>query len=161
MSFAKAMIAALVMFSVGQAKPIINGHNIKAYIDSVKISIVVNGEKYETFSLSAQGIASPNGEVRLIHPKLKLGQDHFGIELDSRGIGAPIHYKAVTQVAERICAVMGRKPAVDAAGLLKTTAYQSPFQSLRIGISGANGILVFSATVSSGNQKVIDSIICE
>lgn len=161
MSFSKAMIAALVIFSVGQAKPIINGHNIKAYIDSVKISVVVNGNKYETFSLSAQGIASPNGEVRLIQPKLKLGKAHYGIELDTRGIGAPIHYKAVTGVAERICDVMGRKPVVDAAGLLKTTAYQSPFQSIRLDISGANGILIFLATMSSGNQKVIDSITCE
>lgn len=160
MSFAKVIIAGLVLLTVGQAKPIITGSNIKAYIDSVKIAIVV-GNKYETFSLSAQGIAYPSGEVRLILPKLKQGQEHYGIELDSKGIGAPIQAKAVAGVAQNICAVMGRKAVTDAGGFLKTTAYKSPFQSIRIDIRGSTGLLVFAGSKSSGGQSVIDSITCE
>ncbi|MBL7543432.1 MAG: hypothetical protein JNL11_06425 [Bdellovibrionaceae bacterium] len=160
MSLIKIIISVLVlaMSLSAQVKPVVNGSNIKAYMNAIHISLL-NNRQWVHFKFSAQGIAYPTGEVRLIYPKLVLGRDHYGIELDPRSSAASTHFQAVSAVADSICAVMGRKPLRKGAHL-NAAVYLSEFRSVKIDRVNVNMVLPQSVTFNADKRYILDSIIC-
>lgn len=140
-----------------QAKPVVNGSNIKAYMNAINITLL-NNRQWVHFKFSAQGIAYPTGEVRLIYPKLVIGREFYGIELDPRSSISSSHFHAVTALADSICSVMGRK-AMRKGPLLDASVYISEFQSVRVDQASA-GTQPHSVTFSNSKRYILDSIVC-
>jgi hypothetical protein len=158
MFLTKLVLSSLILLSIAQAKPVINGQNIKAYIDSVKIPVMVGG-KYVSYSLYAEGFASANGVVRLVHPKLYLDKSHYGIELSPTVSTSSAHYQAVAGIASIICGKMGRQ-VLTKNGMLDTAVYPSLFQSMYIEVGSAGALLVFRGTIHDSKNKIMNSITC-
>jgi hypothetical protein len=158
MFLTKLILSSLVLLSIAQAKPVINGHNVKAYIDSVKVPVMVGG-KYLSYSLHAEAFVSANGEVRLVQPKLYLDKSFYGIELSQASSATKAHYQAVAGIASTICGKMGRQ-VLTKNGVLDTSVYPALFQSMYIEVGGANGLLVYKGVISYSKNKIISSITC-
>lgn len=159
MNLVKIVLSSLLFMTVVQAKPVITGTNIKIYLDAVKLSVVVDN-KWIQFKFYAQGIAYPNGEVRLIYPKLVVDNNFYAIELDPKESQAASHVKAVTSISDKICSIMERK-ARRSSGALDTTAYINNFPSIRLNFKGSNGFLVHAGKLNTHQTMVINSIVCE
>lgn len=159
MSLSKVIISFFTLVAVSQAKPVVTTSNVKAYLETVQISVVVDG-KYHTYKLSADAFPSPSGEVRLVNPKLVEDRSFYGIEMDTQS-GLASNHKAVLGIAQRICSVMELKPALTRDGQLDTVLYPSLFKSLRVSIVGSGGLLVYRGDVSESKKPVLSSIVCE
>lgn len=160
MTLVKIIISGLILAAAvsAQVKPVVNGSNIKAYMDAINITLLSN-RQWVHFKFSAQGIAYPTGEVRLIYPKLVLGRDHFGIELDPRLSATSTRFRAVSALADSICATMGRKPLRKGAHL-DASVYISEFKSVSVDLSSANSSQAHSVVFNADKRYILDSIIC-
>lgn len=160
MFIVKIVASTLLLLSlVAQAKPVINGSNLKSYLDSVQLSVVVD-RKNETFKFAAEGVAFSNGQVVLAYPKLVLGKKHYAIALDPSASLSSSKYRATKWVADEVCKKMGRVPKTK-SGVLDAPVYAALFDSVQIDFRSGNGLLYVAGDLYSKQQMVLSVITCE